>query len=284
MTQSKIALFYVFTPLADPEAIRLWQQVLAESSGLRGRIIVASHGINAAVGGPIAAVKRYVSATRGYAPFGNADVKWSDGGADDFPRLQVRVRPEIVSFGVPGVVDVDAGGVVGGGIRLAPDELHRLLDERGDEVVMFDGRNAIESRLGHFQGAVRPDVTTTREFVDLLDGGAFDDLKGRPVVTYCTGGVRCEVLSALMVRRGFSEVYQLDGGIMNYGKRFGDRGRWRGAMYVFDRRMSTTFSDNAAVISTCDRCATPSTRVINLPKDRGRALTVRCQRCDDGPA
>ncbi|WP_026918403.1 rhodanese-related sulfurtransferase [Gordonia shandongensis] len=279
MATPKIVLFYVFTPLPDPEAIRLWQQSVCESAGLRGRIIVSSHGINATVGGDIRDVKRYVRATRTYPAFRDADIKWSDGRGDDFPRLSVRVRPEIVTFGVPDDVVVDESGVVGGGTRLSPAELHRLVEERGDDVVFFDGRNAIEAQIGRFRDAVVPDVTTTREFVPLLAGGAFDHLKGKPIVTYCTGGVRCEVLSALMRSRGFDEVYQLDGGIVRYGEEYGDDGLWEGSLYVFDKRMSIDFSPESTVIGRCGVCGTPTSRVVNLPDGDGRDLAVMCDDC-----
>ena len=103
-----------YSPLPDPEAIRLWQQAVSESAGVTGRIIVSPHGINATVGGDISAVKQYVRATRKYAPFSGADIKWSEGTGTDFPRLSVRVRPEIVTFGVPDELEVDESGVVGG--------------------------------------------------------------------------------------------------------------------------------------------------------------------------
>ena len=93
MSLPKIVLFYVFTPLPDPEAVRLWQLNLARSSNVTGRIIVSAQGINATVGGDIQDVKRYVRGLREYVPFKDADVKWSDGRGDDFPRLSVKVRP-----------------------------------------------------------------------------------------------------------------------------------------------------------------------------------------------
>lgn len=279
MSTPKIALFYVFAPLPDPEAIRLWQQTLCESLGLRGRIILSRHGINSTVGGDIRQVKRYVRATRGYPAFRDADIKWSDGTGNDFPRLSVRARSEIVTFGAPDEIEVTADGVVGGGTRLTPDDLHRLVEERGDEVAFFDGRNRVEAEIGHFAGAITPEVTSTRDFLPLLDSGAFDDLKDRPVVTYCTGGVRCEVLSMLMRRRGFREVYQLDGGIVRYGERFGDDGLWEGSLYVFDKRMSTDFSDHAAAVGRCAECGQPTSNVANYPDALGRALAVICPDC-----
>ncbi|AVM01360.1 hypothetical protein C6V83_15030 [Gordonia iterans] len=279
MATPKIVLFYVFTPLPDPDAIRLWQSAVCESLGLRGRIIVSSHGINATVGGDLPDVKRYVRATRGYPAFRNADVKWSEGAGDDFPRLSVKVRPEIVSFGAPDSLVVTADGLVGGGARLSPEGVHRLVEECGDEVVFLDGRNAIEAEIGRFAGAVIPPVSTTRDFVPLIESGALDHLKERPVVTYCTGGVRCEVLSVLLRNRGFSEVYQLDGGIVRYGERFGDDGLWEGSLYVFDKRMSVDFSDRARVIGRCRECDAPTNRVVNHPDRLGRELAVLCTDC-----
>lgn len=279
MAIPKIVLFYVFTPLPDPEAIRLWQHTLAESNNLTGRIIVSPHGINATVGGELADVKRYVRGTRGYAPFRGADIKWSDGLGGDFPRLSVKVRAEIVTFGVPGELKVDEGGIVGGGTHLSPKQVHELVDRRGEDVVFFDGRNAFEAQIGRFKNAVVPRTDTTRDFLAELDSGAYDHLKGRPVVTYCTGGVRCEVLSALMRNRGFGEVYQIEGGIVRYGEAFGDGGLWEGSLYVFDKRMSTTFSDNPKVLGSCALCAEPTARFENYPDANGRELRLVCVRC-----
>ncbi|MDJ0419141.1 rhodanese-related sulfurtransferase [Rhodococcus opacus] len=284
MAVPKIVLFYVFTPLADPEAIRLWQYTLAEANNLTGRILVSEHGINATVGGDIHDVKRYVKGTRSYAPFKDADIKWSNGLGDDFPRLSVKVRSEIVTFGAPGELKVDAYGVVGGGTHLAPHEVHRLVEGRGDDVVFFDGRNGFEAEIGRFQDAVVPDVSTTREFVHELDSGKYDHLKDKAVVTYCTGGVRCEVLSSLMRSRGFGEVYQLDGGIVRYGEAFGDTGLWEGSLYVFDKRMNIEFSDQAKTLGRCSKCGGPTSRYENLPDDRGRELVLVCAGCTENRA
>src|SRR5690554_7202451 len=152
----KILLYYVFTPLADPEAVRLWQRDLCESLGLGGRILISKDGINGTVGGDLKAVKKYLRKTREYAPFKNLDVKWSDGEGDDFPRLSVRVRDELVSFGAPGELKVDENGVVGGGVRLSPEQLHELVAEK--EVTFVDGRNAFEEEMGRFAGALVPQV------------------------------------------------------------------------------------------------------------------------------
>lgn len=286
MAIAKILLYYVFTPLADPEAVRLWQRDLCESLGLRGRILISTDGLNGTVGGDLAAVKKYVRKTREYAPFRAIDFKWSEGtGLDengaslDFPRLVVKVRDEIVSFGAPDELRVDASGVVGGGTKLAPAEVHDLVRERGDDVVFFDGRNAFEAEIGRFRNAVVPDTATTRDFAALLDSGTYDHLKDKPIVTYCTGGIRCEVLSGLMKARGFGEVYQLDGGIVRYGETFGDDGLWDGSLYVFDQRMSVEFSERAAVIGACAQCGEPTKNMLNCRDLSCREQLVVCADC-----
>ncbi|MCU1542692.1 MAG: rhodanese-related sulfurtransferase [Microbacteriaceae bacterium] len=274
MAVPKIILFYGFTPLVDPDAVRLWQRDLAESLSLRGRILISKDGINGTIGGELADVKRYVRKTREYAPFNDIDFKWSEGTGDDFPRLSVKVRDEIVSFGAPGELRVDEHGVVGGGTRLSPEALHELVARK--EVTFFDGRNAFEAEIGRFADAVVPEVANTREFVAELDSGKYDHLKGTPVVTYCTGGIRCEVLSSLMVSRGFGEVYQLEGGIVKYGETYGDSGLWNGSLYVFDKRVSIDFSADAAVIGRCYHCGTATKRMQNCGDPQCREQLVVC--------
>ncbi|MFX4273987.1 rhodanese-related sulfurtransferase [Propionibacteriaceae bacterium Y1685] len=280
---SKVLLYYRFTPLADPEAVRLWQHELCTRLGLTGRIIISAHGINGTVGGEVSAVKQYAKQTRSYPPFADLDLKWSDGTGQDFPRLSVRVRDEVVTFGAAEELVVDADGVVGGGQHLTPEQVHALVAERGDEVAFFDGRNAWEASIGRFAGAVVPDVDTTADFVRELESGRHDDLKNRPVITYCTGGVRCEVLSALMINRGFTEVYQLDGGIVRYGETFGDDGLWQGSLRVFDQRGRIDFSDHTTVIGRCERCDAPTSDHVDCtaPQCKGRALL--CNACAADP-
>ncbi|TQM66410.1 rhodanese-related sulfurtransferase [Klugiella xanthotipulae] len=297
MAVPKILLYYVFTPLADPEAIRLWQRELCDSLGLRGRIIISKDGMNGTVGGELDACKLYLRRTQEHPAFRHLDEKWSTGSgflpepeqklhgrnrqapwrvSTDFPRLSVKVREEIVSFGAPEELLVDSTGVVGGAAKLTPQELHNLVAEKGEEVVFFDGRNAFEAEIGKFTGAVVPEVATTHDFIRELDSGAYDHLKDKPVVTYCTGGIRCEVLSGLMKNRGFDEVYQLDGGIVRYGETFGDSGLWEGSLYVFDNRVSLDFSANTRVIGRCYVCATSTKNMHNCTEPSCRVQRVVC--------
>jgi len=140
--------------------------------------------------------------------------------------LDAKLHNEIVAFDAANELRVNEQGVIGGGVHLKPHQLHELVKEKGDEVVFFDGRNAHEAAIGRFKNAVVPDVHTSRDFIKELDSGKYNDLKNKPVVTYCTGGIRCEVLSSLMKNRGFKEVYQIDGGIVKYGEAYGDDGLW----------------------------------------------------------
>ncbi len=279
MEPYKILLYYRFTPLADPEAIRLWQWTLCDSLGLKGRIIISQHGINGTVGGPLSAVKKYIRATKEWPGFKDIDFKWSEGTGNDFPRLAVRVRDELVSFGAPQDLHVDESGVVNGGPHLSPAQVNELVETRGDEVVFFDGRNAFEAEIGRFKNAIVPEVETTHDFVKVLESGAYDHLKEKPIVTYCTGGVRCEVLSSLMLQRGFQEVYQVEGGIVRYGEAFGNEGLWEGSLFIFDGRMNQEFGPNTKVISSCERCAAPTTQYYNCANLACRQLILLCESC-----
>lgn len=285
MATPKILLYYVFTPIADPEAIKLWQLELCRRLGLRGRILVSKHGINGTVGGDVVPCKQYVRALKQYPAFKNVDMKWSEGtGVDaegyslDFPRLSVKVRPEIVAFGTPDELVVDENGVVGGGEHLSPEQVHELVAEKPD-TVFFDGRNAAEAAVGRFRGAVVPNTVTTHDFIREIESGAYDWMKDRPVVTYCTGGVRCEILSALMINRGFNEVYQIDGGIVRYSERFGNDGLWEGSLTVFDGREHLDLGPEAKVIGECTLCGAATSRLQNCAEDTCQQRLVVCEQC-----
>lgn len=278
----KIILYYKFAPIADPESVRLWQKTLCESLHLRGRIIISKHGINGTVGGDIEDVKAYVKATKAYALFKDTVFKWSDGGRDNFPKLSVKVRKEIVAFDAADEIEVDENGVVGGGKHLKPAEVHALVEKYGDDVVFFDGRNAYEAQVGKFKNAIVPDVKTSRDFLKELEDPKYNDIKDKPVVTYCTGGIRCEILSALMKKRGFKDVYQMDGGIVKYGEAYGDDGLWEGSLYVFDGRMNVKFSDKAKDIGECVHCGAKTSNFENCAEKTCNQLVLICENCKAG--
>jgi UPF0176 protein len=280
----KIILYYGFTPISDPEAVKLWQQNLCESLGLKGRILISKHGINGTLGGDMSALKKYVKTTKQYTGFRKIDFKWSMGQGNDFPRLKVRVRNELVAFDAPDAITVTDKGVTNGGKHLKPAAVDQLVAERGDNVVFFDGRNAFEAAIGKFKNAIIPDVQTTHDFVAEIKSGKYDDIKDKAIVTYCTGGVRCEILSAIMIDNGFKEVYQIDGGIVRYGESQGDKSLWEGSLYVFDDRLNIDFTPDAITIGKCEKCDAPTSTFRNCLFLGCRDLILLCDDCNAEPS
>ncbi|MDB5182119.1 MAG: rhodanese-like protein [Candidatus Saccharibacteria bacterium] len=281
-SSQKIILYYKFAPISDPEAVRLWQRALCEKLHLKGRILLSKHGINGTLGGDIEDLKEYVKETKTFNAFKGTAFKWSEGGREDFPKLSVKVRDEIVTFGAADELKVDENGIVGGGTHLKPEEVHKLVEEKskaGEDVIFFDGRNAYEAKVGKFKNAVVPDARTSKDFLKELEGNKYKDIKDKPVVTYCTGGIRCEILSSLMKNRGFKEVYQMDGGIVKYGEKYADEGLWEGSLYVFDGRMGVKFSDKAKDIGECVHCSSKTSRYTNCANVSCNELIVVCENC-----
>ena len=265
----RIILFYRFCPLADPEFARLWQVELCRRLNLRGRVIVASQGINATLGGKLEDLLAYKRAMNRVPVFRGIDYKWSSGRADDFPRLSVKVRPELVTLAAGEAFDPKAPATA-----LSPRQWHRYLKEN-PETTVLDARNHYESELGHFDvpNLLRPEIKNFRELKAVVARLP----KAEPVLTYCTGDVRCEYLSAYMRSRGFKNVYHLDGGIMKYGQTYGDDGFWRGKCYVFDGRMKVGFSQSSADLAACLSCGGKTSEQVNCD-DCNRQLVV-CAIC-----
>ena len=283
--KNKIILYYCFTPLSDPEAVKQWQKALCASNDLKGRIIISKHGINGTLGGDIESLKKYIKTNKSYAAFKNIMYKWSEANGEDFPRLSVKVRDELVAFKAGDEIKVDENGVVGGGKHLKPEEIHKLIDEKGrDEVVFFDGRNLYEAQIGKFKDAVTPEVRTSKDFIPDLESGKYDDIKDKSVITYCTGGIRCEILSALMKNRGFKDVYQIDGGIVKYGEQYKDDGLWEGSLYIFDKRMTQKFSEKSKDIGICVHCEEKTSNFENCKNVACNDLVLICEQCKKEPS
>lgn len=278
---NKVILYYKFTPVADPAMTVRWQKELCARLNLKGRIIISKHGINGTLQGDLKSLRQYKSEMNKSIVFKGITYKWSEAKESAFPRLSIKERPELVAFDRPDEIEVDEKGVKNAGKHLKPEQVHKLVEERGDDVVFFDGRNAYEAAVGKFKNAVVPDTKTTRDFVDELESGKYDDIKDKPIVTYCTGGIRCEALSALMKNRGFEEVYQIDGGIVKYGEKYGDDGLWEGSLHIFDDRMSHNFSDNPKVIGVCVHCEGNTSNYENCAEVSCNRLVLICERCID---
>ena len=280
----KVLLYYKFTPISDPEAVKLWQKTLCDGLGLKGRILISRHGINGTVGGDIDACKAYVKATKQYPGFKDILWKWSDSTGQDFPRMSVKHRRELVGFkNSDDEFDVDMDGVIGGGKHLKPHEVNEMVEKYGDDVVFFDGRNAHEAKIGKFKNAVVPNTNTSRDFIAELESDKYDDIKNKKVISYCTGGIRCEVISAMMKKRGFTDVYQIDGGIVKYGEKYGDDGLWEGSLRVFDNRMTVNFSDHTKTIGECTHCNGKTSNFENCAHMECNDLVLICEKCKDNP-
>lgn len=279
----KILLYYKFTPVKEPELLKLWQKTLCDSLNLRGRILVSAQGINGTLGGDIDDLKAYIKATKQFPGFKDILWKWSEGKRDNFPRMSVKLKKELVAFESYNEITVDKNGVVGGGPHLKPEQVNEMVEQYGDDVVFFDGRNKYEAAVGRFKNTVVPDTRTSRDFIRELESGKYDELKDKKVITYCTGGVRCELLSAMMKNRGFNDVYQIDGGIVKYGEKYGDDGLWEGSLYVFDGRMGMNFSDHAKTIGECVHCKAKTSNYENCLEPTCNQLVLICDSCKQNP-
>lgn len=276
--EQKIILFYKFVPITDPETVMHWQRNLCERLNLKGRILISRHGINGTLGGCLEDLKSYKKLMNTHTLFKDITYKWSDGGVEHFPKLKVKVKNEIVAFDAPDEIEVTMHGIANGGKHLKPEEVHKLVEEKGDEVIFYDGRNMYEAQIGKFKNTIIPNVATSRDFIKDIEEGEISKHKDKPIVTYCTGGIRCEILSAMMKNRGYKDVYQIDGGIVKYGEKFKDDGLWEGKLFVFDDRMKMGFSEDAQDIANCDMCGVKTSNMINSGNIR-RKLYVRCPDC-----
>ncbi|MDQ3123621.1 MAG: rhodanese-related sulfurtransferase [bacterium] len=274
----KIILYYKFVPITDPETTMHWQRALCEKLELKGRILISPHGINGTLGGKIKNLKYYSREMKSHSLFDGITYKWSEGSRDNFPKLKVKVKDEVVAFDAVDELRVNKSGVVGGGKYLNPKALHRLIEEKGDEVIFYDGRNLYEAQIGRFKNTIIPNAKTSRDFKQDIETGEISKHKDKPIVTYCTGGIRCEILSSMMKNRGYEEVYQLDGGIQKYGQTFGDDGLWEGKLFVFDDRMQVGFSDKSKDIAECEKCGAKTSNLVNSTNVR-RRLHVICESC-----
>ncbi len=280
----KILLYYKFTPISDPDTVKLWQKTLTDSLNLRGRILISKDGLNGTVGGEMDDLKKYIKETKKFPGFKNTVFKWSDGVREDFPRMSVKSRRELVGFkNSEDEFSVDEDGVIGGGQHIKPREVHELIEKYGDDVVFFDGRNEHEARIGKFKNAIVPNTNTSRDFIAELESDKYDDIKDKKVVTYCTGGIRCEVISSMMKKRGFTDVYQIDGGIVKYGEAYGDDGLWEGSLRVFDNRMTVDFSDHTKTIGECTHCQGATSNFENCAHMECNSLVLICDDCKQNP-
>lgn len=265
-----VILFYKYVPIADPAAFVESQRLLCASLGLKGRLLVATEGINGTFAGPAAAIDAYVAALKADARFADVEIKVSPGDADTFPKLVVKVRPEIVTLKGGEALSPDFDN------HLTPAEWKKAIEEDPD-AVLVDVRNRYESAAGKFEGAIACDIEQFRDLPDYL--GQLEDLKERKVLMYCTGGIRCEKASALFRSRGFRNVFQLHGGIMTYQEQFGNE-HWLGECFVFDQRMTVRVEEGLVQVGRCAHTGRPSARFVNCLHDPCHRLFILAEETE----
>lgn len=267
----KIAALYQFGTL-PAEQLAAWSRELEEfgrSIGVIGLLLLAQEGINGTIAAPEEVIDDFLQKIFDITELPTPDLKFSTADHAPFPRLKVKVRKEIVTFRadlpVPDINDDS---------HLSPQEWHSIL-ESGEDVVVLDTRNQYETDLGMFNGALDPGIDAFTELPDYLDRAAIP--KDKKVLMYCTGGIRCEKASLEMKRRGYAEVYQLKGGILNYLEHY-PAGEFKGECFVFDHRVAVDGDLRPSVkFHLCPHCGDPGDLIETCP-NCGAVARV-CEDC-----
>ena len=263
MTQDyRVLLYYQYVPIEDGETFAQKHLADCKELGLKGRILVADEGINGTVSGTIEQTNAYMELMKNDPRFSSTIFKIDEAEQNAFKKMHVRYRPELVNLSL----EDDVNPLELTGAYLDPKEFREaMLDEN---TVVIDARNDYEFDLGHFRGAIRPEIRSFRELPQWIRDNKEQFMEKR-VLTYCTGGIRCEKFSGWLVREGFKDVGQLHGGIATYGKDPEVQGDlWDGQMYVFDSRIAVPINQKEHVIvgrdwfdgSPCERyinCGNP---------------------------
>lgn len=273
MNQDYIVLaFYLFAPIEDAQQEIQAHKSFFEGRDITSRIYINEKGINGQMSAHKDDAEAYMAWMRERPPFTEMPFKIHYWHEQVFPRQVVKYRPQLVAYDAPAEPSE-------GGEHVSPSAWREML-EKEEEKVVVDVRNDYEWKIGHFEGADLPQCNTFREF----DAYA-DDLKTRvdpkktPVMMYCTGGIRCELYSAALKQRGFKKVYQLDGGVINYGLQEGSK-HWLGKLFVFDDRLAIPISDEETpVIATCHTCNEPCEDYYNCANVDCNELFICCRPC-----
>lgn len=254
----RVLLYYFYTTIEDPEAFAAEHLAYCKSIELKGRILVASEGINGTVSGTVEQTDAYMAHMKADPRFDGIVFKIDESEQHVFKKMHVRPRPELVNLSLED--DVNPHEITGN--YLEPAEFLEKMQE--ENTVIVDARNTYEFDVGHFKGAIRPDVETFRDLPDWIRDNK-ELLEGKQILTYCTGGIRCEKFSGWLKREGFEDVSQLHGGIVTYGKDPVAKGQlWDGQCYVFDERLTVSVNQVEHVIVGRDHFdGEPCERYIN---------------------
>ena len=275
----QVILYYNFAKIENLPKLSAEHRRTCKALGLLGRVYVASEGINGTLAGTQENIAAYKDYLRSLPGFGETQFKDDLYTQIPFVKLIVRIRPEIVTLKTKIAIDLTQER----GRHLSPRQWREAL-ENGEEITLLDVRNDYESRIGHFEGATTPDVENFYEFEDWLEDAHLD--KNKKVLMYCTGGIRCEKFSVLMEKKGFKDVYQLEGGILNYKKEEGGA-HFKGKCFVFDDRLAVAIEEDQKLPLTnceitgdaCDQylnCANPDCNKLFICSPQGAQQFAGC--------
>ncbi len=272
MNTYQILLYYCYAEISDPAEFRLKHHEFCLDLDLRGRVIVAAEGINGTVSGTKESCAAYMEELKADSRFSNIEFKIENSDSHAFQKLNVRLKNEIVHSGLEHINPNQRTGKY-----VEPAEFKALTND--PEVVILDVRSNYEHELGRFKNAITLDINHFREFPDKIK--EIENLKDKKVVTYCTGGVKCEKASAFLLENGFHDVYQLHGGIIKYGMEAGGED-FEGKCYVFDNRVAIDVNKvNPKVISKCYICETNSDRMVNCANPECNIHVPICESCGE---
>ncbi|MBI2437118.1 MAG: rhodanese-related sulfurtransferase [Candidatus Magasanikbacteria bacterium] len=275
-TKHEILLYYKYIEIENPEEFKNEHRKLCEDLGFTARIIISKEGINGTLEGLPEQTQKYIDIMHADPRFSDMHFKRSPGTGNAFPKLSIKVRDEIVSLHL----DEDVDPRVMTGTYIQAEELHELINS-DEEFYIIDMRNEYEHKVGFFENSILPSLKNFRDLPQLVED--FSHLKDKKVVTVCTGGVRCEKASGFLVKHGFTNVYQLFGGIVTYMEKYPNE-NFKGKLYVFDGRVTMGLnvdSPEHVVVSTCDTCGAVSDQYIDCAHIhcKGNRHFVCCLDC-----
>lgn len=270
MSDYRVLLYYKYVDLDNPEQIQEDHFRFCGENDIKGRIFLSSEGINGTASGKMDNIEKYKQFLRSYDALSDIIFKEDETDTHTFKKLYVRVKPEIVTSGLN--VSLQNGGK-----RLSPEKFKEFYDT-GREFVVVDARNWYESQIGKFKGAITPSLENFRDWTKAAQ--ELNHLKDKTIVTYCTGGIRCEKASAFLVEQGFKDVYQLDGGIISFTKKFPDT-YWEGSVFVFDERRLIEVNNSPELkhITHCYFCGKETSYYINCHNQECDKILISCHEC-----
>lgn len=269
--------FYKYAHIGNPQIFRNYLYQKWFELGIVGRTYVAHEGINAQIGIPADRFEEFRNILDEISFLEGVRLNIAVDEADvEFPflKLKIKVRNKILADGL----NDDTFDVTDRGKHLSAEEFNELTAD--PETILIDMRNHYESEVGHFKGAITPDVDTFRESLPIIEDEILKGNKDKNIVMYCTGGIRCEKASAWFKHNGYTHVHQLEGGIIKYANDCEDRGlenRFIGKNFVFDQRMGEKISDD--VIAHCHQCGKPCDSHTNCNNEACHILFIQCDEC-----